>query len=109
MRVKLRWIKRLRIFLQKLVRDGFNKMYVKFTDKTFTVEDAAKELGITPSSANFHLMNFVERGMLTTEREPGGPHHLQFAVTPSEHPECFNKPSSVISRRSGYLCKRELP
>jgi len=81
--------------VQKL---NMTKMYVKFNDKTFTVDDAAKELGITPSSANFHLMNFVERGMLTTEREPGGPHHLQFAVTPSEHPECFNKPSSVISR-----------
>ena len=81
--------------VQKL---NMTKMYVKFNNKTFTVDDAAKELGITPSSANFHLMNFVERGMLTTEREPGGPHHLQFAVTPSEHPECFNKPSSVISR-----------
>ena len=43
------------------------------------------------SSAQFHLHNFTERGILTMRRQPGKKNKYIFAVSSREHPECFTQ------------------
>ena len=75
--------------LTDIQKEYLTRIYRKYHDSDFTVEDIARLLGVKASSANFHLMNFAEREILFLKRQPGKAHRLGFAVTPENHPECF--------------------
>ena len=81
--------------LTDLQRSCLTRLYNRVIKKPFTVEKAARILETKGSSASFHLTNFAERGILSIDREPGGPMEYTFAVTPKEHPECFQKDGNV--------------
>ena len=81
--------------LTDLQRSCITRLYERFFKKPFTVEKAAMLLKTKGSSASFHLTNFVERGIMATNGEPGKPLSYTILVNPREYPECFIKGEAI--------------
>ena len=70
-------------------KEYLSKLYDEFAGNEFSVEDMARVVQTGGASAQFHLSNFAERGILSIHRRPGKAHLYIFAVTSEDHPECF--------------------
>ena len=93
--------------LTRLQQEMLGKLYACFKKKEFTIREAAKGIGCNEFSLDFHLSNFVERGIMETHEHPEYPGRAQgfsFLVSPNDHPQCFNLDAghSVASSGSGY-------
>ena len=75
--------------LTGMQKEYLSKLYDEFAGNEFSVEDMARVMQTGGASAQFHLNNFAERGILNIHRRPGKAHLYIFAVTSEDHPECF--------------------
>ena len=75
--------------LTEIQKEYLSKLYEEFSKNEFSVEDMARLMQTGGASAQFHLNNFAERGILNIHRRPGKAHLYIFAVTTEDHPECF--------------------
>ena len=82
-------------------RDYVTRLYKAFGVETFSVEQCAEILGITPSAAYFNLNNFTECSIMDCHVIPGRASTYQFKITPEDHPECFEPtpPSTSCTSR----------
>ena len=64
-------------------------LYEEFAENEFSVDDMARLMQTRGATAQFHLSNFAERGILNIHKRPGKAHMYIFAVTSEDHPECF--------------------
>ena len=72
-------------------KEYLSRLYDEFAENEFSVEDMVRLMQTGGASAQFHLNNFAERGILNIHRRPGKAHLYIFAVTSEDHPECFAK------------------
>ncbi len=75
--------------LTEMQKEYLSKLYDEFAENEFSVEDMAQLMQTGGASAQFHLNNFAERGILNIHKRPGKAHMYIFAVTSEDHPECF--------------------
>jgi Fic family protein len=75
--------------LTGMQKEYLSRLYEEFAENEFSVEDMARLMQTGGASAQFHLNNFAERGILNIHRRPGKAHLYIFAVTSEDHPECF--------------------
>ena len=75
--------------LTDMQKEYLSKLYDEFSENEFSVEDTAKLIQTGGASAQFHLSNFAERGILNLHKRPGKASLYIFAVTSKDHPECF--------------------
>ena len=75
--------------LTGMQKEYLSRLYEEFAENEFSVEDMARLMQTGGASAQFHLNNFAERGILNIHRRPGKAHMYIFAVTSEDHPECF--------------------
>ena len=71
-----------------------------FKHHHFRVHEAAKVCHLQDSGFTFHAVNFVERGILTTEGKMGGINIYAFATNPQKNPECFINENMVNSHQT---------
>ena len=87
-------------------KEYLSMLYEEFAENEFSVDDMARLMQTGGASAQFHLNNFAERGILNIHRRPGKAHMYIFAVTSEDHPECFAQiagpiePSEVEKQKS---------
>ena len=87
-------------------KEYLSRLYDEFAGTEFSVDDMARLMQTGGASAQFHLNNFTERGILNIHRRPGKAHLYIFAVTSEDHPECFAQivgpmePSEAEKRKS---------
>ena len=92
--------------LTGMQKEYLSRLYEEFAENEFSVEDMARLMQTGGASAQFHLNNFAERGILNIHRRPGKAHMYIFAVTSEDHPECFAQiagpmePSEVEKQKS---------
>ena len=92
--------------LTEMQKEYLSRLYEEFSENEFSVEDMARLMQTGGASAQFHLNNFTERGILNIHRRPGKAHMYIFAVTTEDHPECFAQiagpmePSETEKRKS---------
>ena len=92
--------------LTGMQKEYLSRLYEEFAENEFSVEDMARLMQTGDASAQFHLNNFAERGILNIHRRPGKAHLYIFAVTSEDHPECFAQiagpmePSEVEKQKS---------
>ena len=92
--------------LTGMQKEYLSRLYEEFAENEFSVEDMARLMQTGGASAQFHLNNFAERGILNIHRRPGKAHLYIFAVTSEDHPECFAQiagpiePSEVEKQKS---------
>ncbi len=92
--------------LTGMQKEYLSRLYDEFAGNEFGVEDMARLMQTGGASAQFHLNNFAERGILNIHKRPGKAHMYIFAVTSEDHPECFAQiagpmePSEVEKRKS---------
>ena len=78
--------------LTEMQKGYLSILYDEFAENEFSVDDMTRLMQIgSASSAQFHLHNFTERGILTMRRQPGKKNKYIFAVSSREHPECFTQ------------------
>lgn len=77
--------------LTEMQKEYLSKLYEEFAGNEFGVEDMAKLMQTCGASAQFHLSNFTERGILNLHKRPGKANLYIFAVTSEDHPECFTQ------------------
>jgi hypothetical protein len=77
--------------LTEMQKEYLSKLYEEFAGNEFGVEDMAKLMQTCGASAQFHLSNFPERGILNLHKRPGKANLYIFAVTSEDHPECFTQ------------------
>ena len=76
--------------LTEMQREYLSMLYDEFAGNEFSVDDMTRLMQIgSASSAQFHLHNFTERGILAMRRQPGKKNKYIFAISSREHPECF--------------------
>ena len=92
--------------LTGMQKEYLSKLYEEFAGTEFSVDNMARLMQTGGASAQFHLNNFTERGILIIHRRPGKAHLYIFAVTSEDHPECFAQiagpmePSEAEKRKS---------
>ena len=72
-------------------KEYLRKLYDEFARNEFSVDDMARLMRTCGASAQFHLSNFTERGILNLHKRPGKANLYIFAVTSEDHPECFTQ------------------
>ena len=84
--------------LTQTQRELLSKLYAGFKNLEFTVKEGARKIRCKESTLDFHLINFTERGIVSIIKHPEYPGHAQaysFAVTPKDHPTCFQSDPHV--------------
>ncbi len=72
-------------------KEYLSRLYNEFAGNEFSVDDMARLMQTCGASAQFHLSNFTERGILNLHKRPGKANLYIFAVTSEDHPECFTQ------------------
>ena len=75
--------------LTEMQKEYLSMLYEEFAENEFSVDDMARLMQTRGATAQFHLSNFAERGILNIHKRPGKAHMYIFAVTSEDHPECF--------------------
>ena len=75
--------------LTEMQKEYLSMLYEEFAENEFSVDDMARLMQTRGATAQFHLSNFAERGILNIHKRPGKAHMYIFAVTSADHPECF--------------------
>ena len=91
-------------------RTILTKLYVAFKNHHFSTQEGAKLCHLQDSGFIFHANNFVERGILTTERKLGRINTFAFATNPQKNPECFvNENTANHHQSSSSLSTTSIP
>ena len=82
--------------LTEMQKGYLSMLYDEFSGNEFSVDDMARLMQTGTATAQFHLSNFTERGILTMKRHPGKRSKYIFAISSQEHPECFTQTNGPI-------------
>lgn len=81
-------------------RTVLTTLYIAFKNHHFSVQEGAKVCRLQDSGFIFHANNFVERGILVTERKMGRINAFAFATNPQKNPECFINENTITHRQA---------